>query len=532
MKLLTAAFLVLVLAATPAFGQTPEITGHNITSLRTVEFNFSIPVYRSTVEDQNNSMIYPDGDPGNPLEKWTIYLASGLVTMQVILIEPMTDGDVFTISLDGIRATNGEFIEEGYEYSFTVTDLAPPQLQSVIFLAPDQVDLVFSEDIVESEGEDLSGYSMYETAAPANTIGINDIRMRGIYTHVHLELDQDLVYGTEYTISASGLHDLCGNPLPVGSEVTFTYTGENSRSVMGLFADYDRLSTAVSGTDQYSFDIWYWVKPKVTGAIGAAFSVGYPDNVIPYLGELSPLCIWPQGDLFSSVAVTFDGCATDWIWMYRQTITVTDAAPSILSIRPYDYGDRKNLYYLDCDDVHTELIMGAISNIEINAPDARPRAISASFSGNTIIDILFNIHMDQSTSETASNYELFETASPGSAVSISSASLMADGRTVRLETATDLTAGIDYTVRMTGVESAAGRAIYPGSEIVFSSIDEVRPYLVSAARTAQLAVDISFNEPVDPKTAGSVLNYDIVKTSDSGSHARLPSAVAPTTLPK
>lgn len=524
MRAYAIAFLAVILLSSTAYAQAPEITGHTVISMRSVDFVFSDLMNRDSVEAPANMAIYPTGSPGEPLVTWTVYLDADGVTMHLYLIEQMIDGASYTLALDGVRNASGDYVPEGFDYTFTATDLVPPALLSVSFLAPGRIDLVFSEDIVETEGEDVSNYGLFETTTPGNTIEISGSRMRGIYDRVNFNLGQDLIPGTEYTITATSLHDLSGNPLPGDSELLFTYTGTNSRSVMGLYADYDRRRTAVSGTGQYSFDMWFWVRPRGAGAMAAAFKIEYPENVIPHTEELNPaFTAAPLGDIYNGVGVVFDGCYSDWVWMYKQTVTVTDDQPTLISIYPWEDQFRRDLISYDCNTA-VEIPMDVTSNIEINAPDARPLAVSASFSGHTIIDITFNIPMDQPSTETIANYEIFETASPGNVVSITSATLQPDGRTARLVSSAALATGTEYTAVMTGIESAANVAIYPGTELTFDAVDEEHPFLVSAARTGQLTVDILFNEPVDGKTANSVLNYDIVKSSDHGFHVELSSA--------
>ena len=524
MKALTVTFLAIILMSAATYAQAPDITGHTVLSMRSVDFVFSDQMYRSSVEAPANMAIYPTGSPGESLETWTVYLDADRITMHLYLIEPMIDGVSYTLALDGVMNSSYVPVQEGFEYIFTATDLVPPALHAVLFLAPDLIDLRFTEDIVESEGEDTSNYSLFETSAPGNIIGFDGARMRGIHDRINLELVQDMVPGLEYTITAADLHDLSGNPLPGGSELVFTYTGTNSRSLMGLYADFERRSTAVSGTGTYSFDMWTWVLPREAGAEGILFKMNYPSNVVPHTEELNPDYSDIIGDIYNSVGILFDQCQYDWVWIYRQTLTVTDGQPSLVSIYPFVDTFAKNAYIFECARERNQIPMGVTSNIEINAPDARPVAVTASFSGHTIVDIIFSIPMDQPSAETISNYEIFETSSPGNIISISSATLQADGRTVRLVSSADLSAGTDYTARLTDIESAVGVPIYPGSEITFAAIDVERPDLVSAARTGQHTVDVVFTEPVDDRTANSVLNYDIVRASDNDSHVELNSA--------
>lgn len=514
MKAVALITLAAILMPAAVCAQVPEITGHTVVSMKRIDLVFSVTMNRLSIEKPGNVTIYPTGSPGDMLEIWTVYLAVDGITAYLRLVDPMVDGGSYTLALEGVVSAGGTPVPPGYEYTVTADDPTPPELHSVYFLAPDLIDLTFTEEVIESEGEDIANYTLFETANPGNVIALSGARMRGVYGRVTFELDADLVPGTQYTITAADLHDPSGNALPPGSELTFTYTGTNGRSLIGLYADGNRYNTAVSGTGIYSFDMYIFILPEEEGAHGTTFAVDYPSNVTPLAAELNPDFTITGGDLVNGVVIMFESCTHGWQWIYKQTITVMDGSPSLISILPWESVLEKNVYYLGCGEGMPAIPMGVTSHIEINAPDARPVAVEVSVYGYTMIDILFSIGLDETTAETVSNYEVFESAAPGNTVTITSATLQPDGRTVRLASSAPLSEEMQYTARMSGIESDVGIAIYPGSEITFTAIDNTRPVLLSAAMSGQHAVDLFFDEPVDDLTANSVLNYDIVLTAD------------------
>jgi len=525
MRTLAAFFLAALVMPGVAYAQTPVIIEHQVVSLRHIDFAFSEQMNRRSIENAANSLLHPDGLPGEPLEKWAAFLGPDGVTMRLYLIDGMNSGDVYTLVLDGIVSAGEEPVEEGYTYTFSAVDLVAPGLSGVEFLGDTSIDLLYTEDIVESAGETVPSYLLYETASPAHVIGCTEAKMRGMYDRVSLGLESPLSAGTSYTIEASGLYDPSGNPMPAGSAVTFTFENENEYPLIGLYTDGNRYNSAIDGEGIYSFDIWYWIRPGEDGMTLAAFAVDYPSNIIPEEIEPAPGFNVLGGDVFNGIMLGKDGCAYEWTWMARQRITVTDDLPSTVATIPF----RDNPVYcysiLSCFPGYPEVYFHRTANVELNTPDARPVALSASFSGYSLIDIVFNVPMDPETAGDIDNYEVFESAEPGVAVALESAELQHDDRTVRLVTSTALSEGFVYTTRMTRIENERGTAIYPGSEITFSALDEESPHVVSAAMSAQRMIDVLFNEPVDELSASSMANYEIAESSNSSNKKSLYSAV-------
>jgi hypothetical protein len=525
MRTIAAAALAAMLFAGAVYAQAPVIVDHEVIGMRRIDFVFSTPMNAHTVENTENSALYPAGSPGEELEPWAIFLAPGGITMRVTLKEGMTIGGSYVLALDGVTSSGGVPVEEGYTFAFAALDLVAPGLHSVACLDADGIDIVFTEDIVETEGETAASYLLYETATPANVIGFADVRMRGVKNRVFLRLDSPLSIGTQYTIEADGLHDPSGNELPAGSALSFTYDGGVDRPLAGLYLDDERHNTAIDGAGIYTVDMYIWVRPQAEGFSTTMFKIDYPPNIIPENLQLQPPLTVLNGDIYNGIAIYSGNCKYGWTFIGKQRLTVTDHAPSIVTMSSYPSTPvtAASPYVIECAK-NKNVVMGITSNIEINVADARPVAVDASFSGYTVIDILFNVPMDETTAETVSNYEVFETAAPGNTVTVSSAELLDEAQTVRLVTATDLTQGTEYTARITGVENALGTAIYPGSEIEFSAVDAEAPHLLSAALSGERTIDLPFNEPLGELSASSMANYTIAESAYPSNQLALYSA--------
>ncbi|MBM4017443.1 MAG: hypothetical protein FJ288_03800 [Planctomycetes bacterium] len=86
----------------------------------------------------------------------------------------------------------------------------------------------------------------------------------------------------------------------------------------------------------------------------------------------------------------------------------------------------------------------------------------------TSVQVVFTEVVQQSSAENASNYTV--TYPPGGTVTVESAVLGSDGRTVTLTTASALSLGTVHTLTVSGVQGASGYAVVPGSQKTFSCV--------------------------------------------------------------
>ncbi|MBN2202061.1 chitobiase/beta-hexosaminidase C-terminal domain-containing protein, partial [bacterium] len=99
----------------------------------------------------------------------------------------------------------------------------------------------------------------------------------------------------------------------------------------------------------------------------------------------------------------------------------------------------------------------------IEADDTPPEIVSVSAAGNpNRVQVVFNEDMDETTSETPGNYTI-------DGITVTSASLSTDLRTVTLETGT-LSPGITYTLTVNNTEDISGNPIDADTEADFQYI--------------------------------------------------------------
>lgn len=95
------------------------------------------------------------------------------------------------------------------------------------------------------------------------------------------------------------------------------------------FADENHSCWCVEGEGIYRFEAWLWCLPGDDGSIGAAFSMGFPSNVIEDTLIVNDAVVSDLiGDLEKGIMVELQNCQYDWFWMLRQVFYATDSEKS------------------------------------------------------------------------------------------------------------------------------------------------------------------------------------------------------------
>ena len=102
----------------------------------------------------------------------------------------------------------------------------------------------------------------------------------------------------------------------------------------------------------------------------------------------------------------------------------------------------------------------------VSIDNSAPEVSSVKLNGNSEIRVLFSEYVDQSTAETVANYTI------DNGVTVSSATLRPDGRTVVLTTSA-MSAGTEYSMTIGNVENISGLAIVSDT-YGFSVFEEIR----------------------------------------------------------
>jgi len=103
---------------------------------------------------------------------------------------------------------------------------------------------------------------------------------------------------------------------------------------MGLYTDNAHSNWCASGPGFYPVEMWIWCLPGDQGAIANEFRISYPYNV----QQLATNWQWPiiyniiGGDLSTGISIQYISCQTDWFWLCRVTLMVTDPTQTHLAI--------------------------------------------------------------------------------------------------------------------------------------------------------------------------------------------------------
>ena len=160
----------------------------------------------------------------------------------------------------------------------------------------------------------------------------------------------------------------------------------------------------------------------------------------------------------------------------------------------------------EIDNVHTFTVDGNADGIPDDPEDISPPQLEEArrdASSDSLVNVLFDEYVEQSTAQNAGNYTVFRTNIPANTVDVLTAVLQPDGRTVRLALESAIEYG--YTLRVSGVKdtSCNGNVILPGSEIMIMAA-----LTGDDGRTAAYppALHQNFPNPFNPVT---VIRFDV-----------------------
>ncbi|MHB9010406.1 MAG: cytochrome c3 family protein [Carboxydocellales bacterium] len=131
-----------------------------------------------------------------------------------------------------------------------------------------------------------------------------------------------------------------------------------------------------------------------------------------------------------------------------------------------------------------------------------PTVVSASPVNGTTVDVVFNENVNVTSAQTTANYSI------DNGLTVSSAVLLADNRTVRLTTSGQ-TSGTVYTVTVTNVKDWANVVIVGSNTAAFTGVESAPPTIVSATVVNGTTVDILFNENLNAASVQNPRNYSI-----------------------
>ncbi|UCF06936.1 MAG: hypothetical protein JSV33_07925 [bacterium] len=135
---------------------------------------------------------------------------------------------------------------------------------------------------------------------------------------------------------------------------------------IGLFVDDSHSFWCAEGSGFYSFEMWIWCLPSERGMICAEFMCVYPANVIQSTLTTNPIVSVTLGTLDTGMSVCYFACEWDWNWPFHQTLWVTDATESVITIEKHPDPNIVCIQFANCEPGYPTECVSPISMIEIN----------------------------------------------------------------------------------------------------------------------------------------------------------------------
>ncbi|PKL45007.1 MAG: hypothetical protein CVV41_02665 [Candidatus Riflebacteria bacterium HGW-Riflebacteria-1] len=140
-----------------------------------------------------------------------IVIASNSVTLP--LNAKMIHGTTYTLTITpGVKSADGELIVAGNNTAQFTADTRGPIISAITYdglTSQKQFNLVFDEQVESVSAQDVSKYDL---TSGADTISIQTVALRSDLKSVTITCLDDIVESKNYTLVASGVKDLFGNP--------------------------------------------------------------------------------------------------------------------------------------------------------------------------------------------------------------------------------------------------------------------------------------------------------------------------------
>jgi hypothetical protein len=335
-----------------------------------------------------------------------------------------------------------------------------------------------------------------------------------------LALGAALQDGVNYTVRVNNIEDIAGNVIAPNTTATFTFSAGNITPIADIQADPEGFQGQVVTVEGQAYiPTDYRGNNPTSGYIqdGSGrginvFGTGADDplltdtsNIVRVTGtvdlffttveilDITEVTLISSGNAPLQPAVLSTGAAANASWegtFIESTGPITAAARGGPGWN-YTINDGSGpIFVRVVDDLNAtlfnvgqtitgrgaggqfqtdfQILVGSADDVFESGTDTTPPTlVGATNSAPNQVQVTYSEPVTAATAEVVSNYELFETATPANTVTIESAALSGNGRTVTLGLASTLTDLLDYTVRVNNVQDEAGNTITPNSTVTF-----------------------------------------------------------------
>lgn len=356
-----------------------------------------------------------------------------------------------------------------------VGDTAAPQLDSLVVISDVLLDLFFNEPVNRTIAENTSNYSIDNGISSPSSITVDGVDS----SIVHLALGTSLQNGETYSITITNMEDTANNAASIitDSFLYFIATPANAGDVVinEIFPDPDPqiglpdaefVELFNASNELYSLENWVFANSDKTQILPELYL--NPGSFVILCSKSDTALFSPYGDVIGLntwTALTNGGDSLTLVDNFGNIIDIVeyssswyndavkdDGGYSLEKINPNPVCDLGGNNWNASNDPSGGT-PGSINSIFDNTADTiGPNIISVSISGDTLITVLFDEVMDE-TSLNSGTYTF------DSGINVSSSSSNNEFTGVEFVLSSAPAAGYTYGVTVTGVTDCSGNAI-------------------------------------------------------------------------
>ncbi|MEC7752865.1 MAG: lamin tail domain-containing protein [Bacteroidota bacterium] len=358
----------------------------------------------------------------------------------------MNSGNIFTLTVNGLTDCAGNAVVNGtFDFLF---DNEAPVLSRLVYKTPQQIDLIFDEQLNESIAETETNFSINQGIGNPSQATLNNTQRN----RVSLTFGTTLTEGDSYTLSYQNLADTLGNTITNSNEV-FGFVNQIdtvivvSSQLLDVYFEADLNEPAAETVGNYL------VNRSIGNPISAAL-----DNSNPRLVHLVFDSSFPEN---TTTEISFENIQNSGL-AYLQLFNT-----------PFVY---------DTDDPDIDSVVVVDQNT---------------------LQVYFDEILDETSAETINNYSANNgIGTPAQAI------LQPGGTSVVLNFAVDFEQEVKNVLTLTAIEDLAGNAISTNRNFDFT-FDRLPPRLVGVELLSPVVLAVEFSEEVVKAVAENVNNYSV-----------------------
>ncbi len=451
----------------------PEVTGAGVKSEGVLRIDFNEPLDHDSACEPANYEIFEEGDTTALLNIVSADLELGPGTVSVRVEDAFSDSGSYVIRITGVEDLSGNPIAPGTSRTFSGRDEMQPELARYQIVGERAMVLTFDEPMNEASVTDTDLYAIYVSGDPADEMDIGSLSMLDERT-VRLEIAALPVLEQPYTLRIVNVMDMAANVVvPIYVEFVFEdtfppeLTGAVSLAERAVRLEFNEVLDAGIAAAPGHYGIYPAGSPSAGLPVVSAERVDGGNAVIVHLGATLVQGIWT-----ASVTGVSD--------IYGNTILDAQTAQF-----PF---------------------------VDLSAPFVTGIEVEHMLE----VHVAFNEPLDMAGPDDASNYTFFEAGDTSVRFNAETAGIGAGQDEVTLKPARQLTPGLQYLLRVTGVSDLVGNWIDSETLFGFTAEDGKPPELAGYVTSGDSMITISFSEPLDSASIvvpGCIMIYESLNPS-------------------